>query len=199
MTPIPTAVRKIMNEDPFYKHCAFYGHDGHICGGRVTMDHTVVFGGKQLQIAWAIVPICAHGHGVDEYQDDSSINKEMRLWVSLNRATEAELLQISKVENYTRTRNRLNDKYGVYQRVVPDPFEKKNATTETDSKRRWHLVTKREEEMIDKIRQFQRTALGINDMPRQVIYSSIEYRYLEIRDQLMKGDPELYKKLGFDK
>lgn len=106
-----------MDRDPEYKRCALQGLLPELignCDGRVTREHALYYANKKIQEKYAVPPICAKHHGVDQYQDGGSCPKEIRVWVALNRATPEELHFISKVVNYIRERDRLNNKYGVY-------------------------------------------------------------------------------------
>ena len=81
------------------------------CQGRITKEHAMYFAGKQLQKEWAILNICAFHHAVDEFQDRGKLNKQKHLWLALNRATDAELKEISKNVDYLAMRERLNKIY----------------------------------------------------------------------------------------
>lgn len=82
------------------------------CRGRLTKEHAIIFAGKQLQELWAILDICEFHHSVNLYQDTGDMNKEKHIWIALNRATDEELLRISKSTNYIQLRERLNKIYG---------------------------------------------------------------------------------------
>jgi len=107
-----------IRQDPSYGVCMLRAHSGHICGGRLTMEHALIYGGRQVDKKFAIISICARGHGVDEYQDAGTLDKDLCRWVALNRASEEELDELSKVLDYRRVRDRLNTIYGKYV-----PFE----------------------------------------------------------------------------
>lgn len=115
MNNIPVKLKKQLLADPEYKHCALKGL--HECGGRITLEHAIIYAGKQVQARWAIIPVCAAGQDVDQYQDSHRMNKEMNRWVALNRATDDELRAISKATDYLRERARLNTIYGPYRLV----------------------------------------------------------------------------------
>lgn len=85
------------------------------CKGHLTKEHAIIFAGKQLQMEWAILDICAFHHGVNEYQDTGKLDKEKHIWIALNRATDEELRAISKAVDYKQKREYLNNKYGVYK------------------------------------------------------------------------------------
>ena len=91
------------------KKCARLG-DGP-CGGRLTKEHAIIHRGRQLQEDWAIIDLCERHHGVNNYQDRGSLCKEKNVRIALNRATNEQLLAISKVVDYIRLRDHLNEKY----------------------------------------------------------------------------------------
>jgi len=114
MRPITPKVKKKLLDEP--KICC--REDEGDCAGRLTLDHTLIFAGKQINEAWAIVWLCAFHHAVDEYQDGGDFNREKTVWVALNRATDEELLKYSKLVNYINKRNQLNKKYGEYKKNI---------------------------------------------------------------------------------
>lgn len=121
MTPIPPKVKKEILADPSYKTCMKYGQFGHECSGRITWEHVLTFAGRQVQKKWAIISLCEFGHSVGLYQDGGDLEKEINLWIALNRATNAEMLEISKAIPYTREKVRLNNEYGSYTQKYPIP------------------------------------------------------------------------------
>lgn len=112
MNNIPQRLRKEIDRDPQYKICSLKGHG--TCSGRITMEHTLIYAGRQIQEKWSIIPLCALHHEVDFFQDAHTMEKEKNVWVALNRATDDELIKYSKAVNYLRERRRLNEKYGLY-------------------------------------------------------------------------------------
>ena len=117
MRPISARVRKQISEDPEYQICMLRAYLGHVCGGRLTREHALIHAGKQVDAKFAIISCCAKGQEVDQYQDAHTMDKNLNRWVALNRATDEELDALSKVINYRRLRDRLNDIYGEY--VLP--------------------------------------------------------------------------------
>ncbi len=113
MTKIPPKVRKEIDQDPAYKVCKLAGYHGHVCGGRITMEHALIYAGRQIQEKWAIVSLCARGQEVDHYQDAHTMNKELNVWVALNQATEDDLDRFPRAD-YKVLRDRLNAKYGTF-------------------------------------------------------------------------------------
>lgn len=92
--------------------CARYGPD--CAGSRLTWEHALIYGHNQVQEPWAILPLCEFHHAANRHQDGPGLNKEINLWIALNRATTKELELYSKAINYVRERERLNTKYGEY-------------------------------------------------------------------------------------
>ncbi len=200
MTPIPPKLRKQIDQDPFYKTCALYGQHGHVCSGRITMDHSIIFGGRQLQELWAIGPFCEAAHGVDNHADNAQ-NKELRLWVALNRANSNEILRISKAVNYSRMFFRLNEKLGEYSHKVPEAKESIEMTAKAvQDKPFWYPVNTDQKERIDRICLFNKEVLGMTTPPFAIIRTAIESFYTEMAEQVKANeDEDYYKKYGFDK
>lgn len=101
-----------MANDPYYKKCCRAG-DG-TCGGRITWEHVIIFASKQLNERWCIIPLCERHHAVNNYQDNGDLNKRKNIWIALNRATDQELLSISKAVNYIQQREYYNTVFGKY-------------------------------------------------------------------------------------
>jgi len=81
------------------------------CDGRLTKDHTIIFGGKQLQEDWAIVDVCEYHHAVNKYQSGGDLNRELNTYHALLKATDQELMRVSKAINYLELKKRLSLKY----------------------------------------------------------------------------------------
>lgn len=131
-------LREELAQDPEYSRCSLQGHGE--CGGRITREHALIHAGKKIQERWAIIPLCAKHHNVDEYQDDKTMVKEMNVWVALNRATDEELFRYSKAVNYIFVRERLNKKYGVYN---PPPIPSRIPNTLV-YRNEWEKIAQRE-------------------------------------------------------
>lgn len=112
MNNTPSKLLKELRADPEYTRCSLLGY--HTCGGRITLEHALIFAGRQVQERYAIIPVCAAGQEVDLYQDAGTMDKDRNRWVALNRATPDQLRGISKVINYPRELARLNTIYGPY-------------------------------------------------------------------------------------
>lgn len=109
MRKISPRVKAKILADRFYEKCARHGPE---CKGRITWEHTLIYAGKQIDEAWAIIPLCAYHHEVDQFQDCGDLDKEINVWIALNRATESELKTYSKAVDYIKKKQELNKKYG---------------------------------------------------------------------------------------
>ncbi len=110
---MPTKLREECANDPQYKICMRnQALNDHICapdpltGKLIEWEHALIYAGKQVQKKYAIVPICWYVHR------GPGLVKEINVWLALNRATDEEIAEISKVVNYKRMKNALNEKYG---------------------------------------------------------------------------------------
>lgn len=111
MRPIPQKHRVTIDADLFYKRCALEGEHG----GRITIEHAIIFCGRQVAEMWNYVPLCERHHGIGPWMDAGTLEKDKSVWVALNRATDEEIRSISKVIDYFRIRYNLNERYGTYK------------------------------------------------------------------------------------
>lgn len=111
MRAISQRVRRIIDSDEFYRICSRWA-DGN-CSQCVTMEHTLIYAGSQIDEHWAIIPLCEYHHGVGNYQDRGDLQKEKNVWIALNRATDEELLKYPK-RDFLKEKSNLNKKYGKY-------------------------------------------------------------------------------------
>lgn len=112
-TAMSPELKADIESDPEYWVCMLAPY--HTCEGRLTNEHALYYANKKVQRKFAIVKVCAAGHGVDMFQDsDKELPKDMRVWVALNRATDEEIYSISKVVNYSRIKDTLNARFGTY-------------------------------------------------------------------------------------
>lgn len=58
MRPIPIKLREILSNDPLFDVCIHREFPGHQCNSRITFEHAFIYAGKQVNEAWAIVPVC---------------------------------------------------------------------------------------------------------------------------------------------
>lgn len=95
MRKIPKSLLKRILNDKYYKKCI--RHSEGTCNGRITLEHAFIYAGKQINEIWAIVPVCAFHHCVDQYQDCGDLDKHLNQYYALSRATDKDL------EEYPRT------------------------------------------------------------------------------------------------
>ena len=112
MRKISKKNKQIINENPYYRRCARENYD---CDGRITIEHALIFAGKQIDEIWNFVPLCEYHHAVNRHQDGGDLKKEINVWIALNQAEESDLRRYSKSVDYVRMREVLNKKYGVYK------------------------------------------------------------------------------------
>ena len=82
MRPIPPKLREQMANDPYYKKCARSSLE---CKGRITWEHAWIYGGKQINEVWAIIPLCVYHHL------EEGLNKHENQKIALQRATKEDL------------------------------------------------------------------------------------------------------------
>jgi hypothetical protein len=87
MNNMPPALRRKLSEDPYYKTCARANAD---CEGRITWEHALTYAGRQVQEHFAIIPLCAFHHSVDQFQDGRGLNKRINVEIAMGRATEVD-------------------------------------------------------------------------------------------------------------
>jgi hypothetical protein len=203
---IPKKLNDELNQDADYNLCLMFGWFGHECEGRISRDHSMKFNGASVQKKWAINPVCILAHGIEGYKD-SSYKKEIREWISLCRATDKDILEmtnetelnsLSKAAAFIQRKKYLINKYGLWSIKYPTPSEILQPQEPKSSKKNWYLISDEDTAMINKIRAFY-TSMGINYLPRETIKNAIENEYLQIKDRLLEEDKDLFTKLGFDK
>jgi len=102
MRPIPKPLLKRILADPRNKSCAIPG-----CGSvQVELDHVWKYAGKQINEHWAIIALCYDHHR------GGSLNRPLTQWLSLGRATEADLMRYPKTD-WKRLQSHLTALYGM--------------------------------------------------------------------------------------
>ena len=107
MRPIPPALRNQLAADPFFARCARW-REGN-CDGRITWEHAIIYAGRQVNERWAIIPLCAYHHAVDDHQDGGDLDKDLNVLIALSRAEPSELEKYPKRDwlfEYARLRKR---------------------------------------------------------------------------------------------
>lgn len=108
MRPISQRVKNILLHDDFYKTCI--RHKEGTCKGRITWEHAFIYGGRQLDEHWAIVPLCAYHHAVDGFQDMGDYDRAFGQYCALKRATKEDLKKYPR-ENWEQKKAFLASKY----------------------------------------------------------------------------------------
>lgn len=112
MRRISDKIREIISRDSFYRTCSRKAvFNDHVCKGRITMEHALIFAGRQMDMVQAIIPLCAYSHGVDEFQDSGILNKEKNEYIALSRMSEKQIQDISKAIDYSQRLRYLRERY----------------------------------------------------------------------------------------
>lgn len=82
-----------------------------ICGKTPQWHHQIMRGGRALNEAWAILPLCPEHHDQVNHQK----LHQLMDWVALNRATKKQLDDCSHIMKYKRRRAWLNSIYGEFR------------------------------------------------------------------------------------
>ncbi len=104
--PIPLALRKKMDAQPYYHRCAITGtRSGPYA--KIDWHHAFTWKGQRVNEEWCIIPLLKRIHdkastkGVKDFVD----------YLILNRADDATLRRYSKAEDLLAKRDRLNKRY----------------------------------------------------------------------------------------
>ncbi len=100
MRKIPEKLRKEIAEDPFMALCCITG------SGSVSWEHCWVYAGKQINEAWAIVPL---RRDLNNSHPPKDIKERCQL-ISLERATKEDLAKYPK-KNWDQIYKFLSKKY----------------------------------------------------------------------------------------
>lgn len=86
----------------------------HVCEGRITREHAILYSGKRVDEPWAIVLLCAKAHSVDLFQDIGILNKSINEWIAISRMTRADEQRLNRF-NWVQRRAYLCGKYGTFR------------------------------------------------------------------------------------
>jgi len=104
MRPISSRVKKLLEKDDWMKMCII--RDGN-CSGRITWEHSWLYKNRQIDEAWALVPLCFYHH---LGQGFSSEIKDYGRWVSLLRAKPEDLKKYPK-KDWLQEKSQLTKKF----------------------------------------------------------------------------------------
>lgn len=82
MNPIPSKLRRELNNDPLMHDCILTGLD---CIGKIEWHHVFTYTGKQIQEKWNILPLCEYHHR------GPGFDNELFQLIALERATKKDL------------------------------------------------------------------------------------------------------------
>lgn len=116
MNNMPPKLRRECAKDPFYQRCCITGELGKR-GDRIEWHHNLIYAGRQHQAKFSILPVKKSVHSKVSNQ---SIKQKLD-WVMLNRASDEEILSISKAKDYFLYRDFLNKRFGSYPHIVHTP------------------------------------------------------------------------------
>lgn len=118
MTRIPKKLRDSLAEDPFYLRCCVTGEKAKP-GDRIEWHHNLIFGGKQVQARFAILPVL---HSIHERANDPDVRERLD-WVMLNRMSTEDLMLYGKGINWGARLEYLNYRFGVWQLWVDQEIQ----------------------------------------------------------------------------
>lgn len=107
MRKISPEVLEILLAEP--QVCARRKEGG--CAGRMTLEHVLTYGSRQIDEPWAIIWLCERHHSIGKYQDEGLLNKEINTYHALNKASDDDLIKYSKAVPYLDLKKRLIKKY----------------------------------------------------------------------------------------
>ena len=102
MRPIPKKMLREMLEDPFYQKCCITGSNN------VSLEHSVIFAGRQVNEKWAIVPL---RRDLNTSHPPVEVKEKCRL-IAFSRATEEDFNKYPKAkERWKQEYKYLKKKY----------------------------------------------------------------------------------------
>lgn len=108
--PIPLELRKKIADDPFMKTCIHTKNKlftaPNTCDGHITWEHAFIYADKQIQEAWAIVPICWYHHL------GKGLNKEFNQYLAIIRADIDDFCIRMPKKDWRQIKKYLVNKYG---------------------------------------------------------------------------------------
>lgn len=95
MRPISASVKRevLARPDICQRRQVFHDHD---CQGRMTLEHALIYAGRQVDAPFAIIKLCAWAHDVDQFQDGGNLDKEKNEYIALSQATKEDFAFYAK-------------------------------------------------------------------------------------------------------
>lgn len=85
-------------------------HD-HECQGRITREHALIYAGRQIDEAWAIVLLCEYAHSLGPWLDSGILDKKKNEWIAINRMPAEALKRFYKAD-WAQKKRYLNGLFG---------------------------------------------------------------------------------------
>ena len=102
MRPIPKKLHEQIAKDSFMKTCI---HENEECRGRVEWEHAFTYRGRQINEAWAIVPVCTYHHR------GPGLNKEYNQYRTIIRADIDDLCKRMPNKDWRQIKKYLSNKF----------------------------------------------------------------------------------------
>ena len=100
MRPIPIKLREQIANDPFMRSCIYKG-----CPNPPEWEHSFLYGNRQINEWWAIVPVCAYHHR------GKGLNKEYNQYRAIIRPDINEVIKKYPNKNWEQLKNYLCKMY----------------------------------------------------------------------------------------
>lgn len=121
MRRIPEQIKAEIISQPLHGLCLRrLALQDHICEGRITWEHALIYAGRQINEVWAIVELCAKAHSVDQFQDRGIMVKTINEWIAIGRMTPEDEAKYPRF-NWAQRRAYLNSLYGVLKLPAKRP------------------------------------------------------------------------------
>lgn len=105
MRKLTIEAKQEIQTNPFYLKCCIA--DFSECKGRIEIHHNMIFGGRQVDDVWTLLPLCHRHHELEKYPEV----KERLNYIMLQRASDAQISPYCKVIPYLDMKYRLQKIY----------------------------------------------------------------------------------------
>lgn len=106
--PIPKKTLKQILNDPWYKTCCYPN-----CMRPAELEHALYYAGKKIQDKFAIIPVCANHHRLDN--NGKPVDKRYHEYIAIKRMTGADRAKYSRVD-WEQKLKHLKSIYGTHRR-----------------------------------------------------------------------------------
>lgn len=105
MRPIPPELKEEMSNDIYYKQCCLSSLGN--CSNEIQWHHNLIFGGKQVNEKFCILPVCKYHHDIA----NNRYIRERLDHIMLQRATDEQLKPFCKAINWIERKKTLAKMY----------------------------------------------------------------------------------------